>query len=138
VARRSSLMSSRAAFSCAASDAAATAAHLTALAFCDHTHKVHTRVNNSQSAAPFRSGFRAALGTQIPTGGSGRVRTCGSREGAVVTRRPTRAPAGEADEFGKKARLARAPRRADGVAAAAEARRVAAAAVRRSAMAGWG
>jgi len=60
---------------------------------------------------------------------------CGSREGAA--RRATPARAGGADGFGKKARLARAARRADG--AAAEARRVAAvAAARRSAMAGWG
>lgn len=58
------------------------------------------------------------------------IRTCGSGEGAA--RRPTRARASEGE---KKARLAGAARRANGV-AAAEARRVAADAARRSAMAG--
>ena len=123
-------MSSRAAFSCVASDAAVAAAaeHLTALAFCDHTRK------HESAAAPFRSASQAAPEHPEPSRG-GRVRTCGSREGAA--RRATPARAGGADGFGKKARLARAARRADG--AAAEARRVAAvAAARRSAMAGWG
>lgn len=58
------------------------------------------------------------------------IRTCGSGEGAA--RRATRARASEGE---KKARLAGAARRANGV-AAAEARRVAADAARRSAMAG--
>ena len=120
-------MSSRAAFSCVASDAAVAAAeHLTALAFCDHTCK-----HESAAGPPhhFDQRLKPPLSTLNPAEAGG--------YGPAGAGRATPARAGGADGFGKKARLARAARRADG--AAAEARRVAAvAAARRSAMAGWG